>query len=148
KISLTEFAINSSISTSIEYAPFELNGGYMPTILKEVRGKNSPSQEIKKFAKAVLINMAVIYNMIIEVRVFQTQQANKHRLPEPDIKVNNFIYLVTKNLNLSKGRSSKLYSKYIEPFKIVEVRPKFSNYHLKHLLVLQLDITVVTDHHR
>ncbi|KXN92998.1 hypothetical protein AN958_09675 [Leucoagaricus sp. SymC.cos] len=72
KVLLTKFVINSSISASTGYAPFELNGGYMPTMLKEVRGDNSPPQEIKKFTKVVLINIAVAYDMIIKVRVFQT----------------------------------------------------------------------------
>ncbi|KXN83927.1 hypothetical protein AN958_00916, partial [Leucoagaricus sp. SymC.cos] len=56
---------------------------------------------------------------------------NKHRLPEPNIKVNNLVYLATKNLNLPKERSNKLCPKYIGLFKIVEARPDFSNYCLE-----------------
>ncbi|KXN87196.1 hypothetical protein AN958_09068, partial [Leucoagaricus sp. SymC.cos] len=73
---------------------------------------------IKKFAEAVLTNMVIAHDVIIKVWVFQTQQANKHRLSELDIKVNDLVYLVTKNLNLLKGRSSKLCPKYIGLFKI------------------------------
>ncbi|KXN86861.1 hypothetical protein AN958_09441 [Leucoagaricus sp. SymC.cos] len=72
KVPLTEFVINSSISASTGYAPFELNGAYMPSMLKEVQGDNSPPQEIKKFAKATLTNMAAAHDMIIKVWVFQT----------------------------------------------------------------------------
>ncbi|KXN86530.1 hypothetical protein AN958_09956 [Leucoagaricus sp. SymC.cos] len=72
KVPLTEFVINSSISASTGYAPFELNGAYMPSMLKEVRGDNLPPQGIKNFAKAVLTNMVTAYDMIIEVQVFQT----------------------------------------------------------------------------
>ncbi|KXN86755.1 hypothetical protein AN958_09688 [Leucoagaricus sp. SymC.cos] len=71
KVPLTKFAINSSISASTGYAPFELNGGYMPSMIKEVRGDNSLPQGIKKFAEAVLANMAAAHNAIIEARVFQ-----------------------------------------------------------------------------
>ncbi|KXN90357.1 hypothetical protein AN958_04390 [Leucoagaricus sp. SymC.cos] len=88
----------------------------MPSMLKEVRDDNSPPQGIQKFAEVVLTNMAVAHDMIIEVRVFQIQQANKHRLPEPDIKINDLIYLATKNLNLPKRRSNKLCPKYIGLF--------------------------------
>ncbi|KXN85595.1 hypothetical protein AN958_11090 [Leucoagaricus sp. SymC.cos] len=128
KVLLTEFTINSSISASTGYALFELNDGYMPSIIKEIRDDNSLPQEIKKFTKVALTNIAAVCDIIIKSRVFQTQQANKYRLSEPDLKVNNFIYLAIKNLNLLKERSSKLCSKYIELFRIVEMRPKSSNY--------------------
>jgi hypothetical protein len=36
KIDIVEFAINSSISESTGYAPFELSGGYMPSMIKEM----------------------------------------------------------------------------------------------------------------
>ncbi|KXN92879.1 hypothetical protein AN958_07172 [Leucoagaricus sp. SymC.cos] len=72
KVPLTEFVINSSISTSTGYAPFELNGGYMPSMIKEVRSDNSPPQGIKKFADAALANLAAAHDAIIEARVFQT----------------------------------------------------------------------------
>ncbi|KXN92971.1 hypothetical protein AN958_09121, partial [Leucoagaricus sp. SymC.cos] len=80
---------------------------------------------IKKFADAALANLAAAHDAIIKARVFQTQQGNKRRLPEPDIKVNDLVYLATKNLNLPKGRSNKLCPKYIGPFRIVEARPIF-----------------------
>ncbi|KXN82239.1 hypothetical protein AN958_02857 [Leucoagaricus sp. SymC.cos] len=70
KVLLTEFAINSSISTSTGYAPFKLNGAYMPSMLKEVRGNNSLPQEIKKFTEAVLTNIVTAYDAIIEAQVF------------------------------------------------------------------------------
>jgi hypothetical protein len=35
RVDLTEFAINASISRVTRYAPFELNGGYMPSMIKE-----------------------------------------------------------------------------------------------------------------
>ncbi|KXN92812.1 hypothetical protein AN958_05703, partial [Leucoagaricus sp. SymC.cos] len=81
KVLLAKFAINSSISASTGYAPFELNGGYMPSMIKEVRDDNSPPQGIKKFANVALANLAAAHDVIIKARVFQTQQANKCRLP-------------------------------------------------------------------
>ncbi|KXN92727.1 hypothetical protein AN958_10079 [Leucoagaricus sp. SymC.cos] len=113
KVPLTEFVINSSISASTGYALFKLNGSYMPSMIKKVRGDSSLPQGIKKFAEAVLINMAAAHNAIIKLRMLQTQQANKCRLPEPDLKVNDLVYLATKNLNLSKRKSNKLCPKYV-----------------------------------
>ncbi|KXN84320.1 hypothetical protein AN958_12757 [Leucoagaricus sp. SymC.cos] len=66
KVPLTEFAINSSISALTGYAPFELNGAYMPSMLKEVQSNNLPPQGIKKFAEMVLTNMTAAHNMIIK----------------------------------------------------------------------------------
>jgi len=37
KIDMVEFTINLSISGTTGYAPFELNGGYMPLMIKEIR---------------------------------------------------------------------------------------------------------------
>ncbi len=36
KIDMVEFAINSSISTTTGYSPFELNYGYMPSMIQEI----------------------------------------------------------------------------------------------------------------
>ncbi|KXN85025.1 hypothetical protein AN958_11800 [Leucoagaricus sp. SymC.cos] len=72
KVPLTKFVINSSISASTGYAPFKLNGAYMPSMLKEVRGDNLSPQEIKKFTEVALTNMVAAHDVIIEVQVFQT----------------------------------------------------------------------------
>ncbi len=37
KISMTEFAINASVSATTGYAPFEPNGGYMPSMITELK---------------------------------------------------------------------------------------------------------------
>lgn len=39
KIDTTEFVINASISNTTRYAPFELNGGYMPSMLWEIQNE-------------------------------------------------------------------------------------------------------------
>jgi hypothetical protein len=36
RIDLTEFAINASILETTRYAPFELNGGHMPSMIHEI----------------------------------------------------------------------------------------------------------------
>ncbi|KAJ3502631.1 hypothetical protein NLJ89_g8798 [Agrocybe chaxingu] len=45
---MTEFAINASISETMKYAPFELNGGYMPSMIQEIRGKRIPKGKVCK----------------------------------------------------------------------------------------------------
>jgi len=78
KIDLTEFAINLSISATSKYAPFELNGGYMPSMLKEFHSNKTTARGIKEFTTQALHNLAEAHNAIIETRAFQTNQSNKH----------------------------------------------------------------------
>jgi hypothetical protein len=63
--------------------------------------------------------------------VFQKHQADKRRREEPDIKVNDFIYLSTKNLAMPKGRASKLVPKFVGPYKVTKAMPSTSNYILE-----------------
>jgi len=66
KIDLTEFAINSSVSATSRYAPFELDGGYMPSMLKEFHSNNATARGIKDFAAQALHNLAEAHNAIIK----------------------------------------------------------------------------------
>ena len=43
KLPMTEFALNSSISSSTGFAPFELNYGFLPTFISGI----SPIEEAK-----------------------------------------------------------------------------------------------------
>ena len=131
RIDLTEFAINSSVSASSRYAPFELNGGYMPSMLKEFRSNEITARGIKDFAEQALRNLAKAHDAIIETRAFQTRQSNKHRREEPEIAENDLVYLSTKNLNLPKNRARKLCPKFIGPYRVAEARPETSNYVLE-----------------
>jgi hypothetical protein len=54
RINLTEFAINASISHVTKYAPFELTGGYMPSMIREIRADRVIPRGIKVFASQVL----------------------------------------------------------------------------------------------
>ena len=66
KVDMVEFAINSSVSGTTGYAPFELNYGYMPLMIKEIRSDKTVSQGIKAFALAALQNLADAHDSIIE----------------------------------------------------------------------------------
>ncbi len=105
RVDLTEFTINASISQTTRFAPFELNGGYLPSMLKEYKMQDSALPGIRKFATQALINLAKAHDVIIENRVFQTYHANKWRSAEPQITKGELVYLSTKNLNLPKGRA-------------------------------------------
>jgi hypothetical protein len=63
---MTEFAINASVSETTRYAPFELNGGYMPSMIQEFRLDEAIPKGIKSFATQALQNLADMHDMIIE----------------------------------------------------------------------------------
>ncbi|KXN92558.1 hypothetical protein AN958_05413 [Leucoagaricus sp. SymC.cos] len=77
KASLVEFAINSSISTSTKFAPFELNYGYLPSMIQDTQMADTVHQGVKTFTEAALLNIAAVHDVIIKAQVFQTCQANK-----------------------------------------------------------------------
>jgi hypothetical protein len=137
KINMVEFAINLSISASTGHAPFELNNGYMPQMLKEFQREEAMSKGIKEFAAQALSNLALAHNAIIEARTFQTFYANQKRGEEITINEGDLVYLLTKNLNLLKGRTKKLCPKYIGPYKISKRDLEKSTYVLELPTVLQ-----------
>jgi len=137
KIDMVEFAINSSISESTGYAPFELAGGYMPSMIKEIRSDENFAQGVKMFALTALQNLADAHDAIIEARVFQADKANKKRGDEPNIAIGDLVYLSTKNLNMPKNRARKLCPKYIGPYKVSTAYPESSNYSLELPMALQ-----------
>ncbi|KAF9542419.1 hypothetical protein CPC08DRAFT_611386, partial [Agrocybe pediades] len=87
----------SSISETTRYAPFELNGGYMPSMLTNARTDAVVSQGIKGFAHQALLNLAEAHDSIIEARVRQTATANAKRGTEPPFTEGSLVYLSTKN---------------------------------------------------
>lgn len=137
RIDLTEFAINASISGTTKYAPFELNSGYMPSMICEIRSDDIIPKGIKEFAKQALQNLAEVHDAIIEARVFQTRNANNRRTIEPKIDKGDLVYLSTKNINLPKGRAHKLCPKFIGPYKILQAEHNTSTYTLELPTALQ-----------
>jgi len=143
---MVEFAINSSISETTGYAPFELNYSYMPSMIKEIRSDEAAAQGIKVFALTALQNLADTHDSIIEARVFQTRAANKLRKEEPKISNGDLVYLSTKNLNLPKGRARKLCPKFVGPYKVITAHPEVSNYTLELPTALQARGIISTFH--
>ena len=126
-----EFAINASISESTGFAPFELDGTYMPMMIRQLPESNTAPLGMRTFAQQVLQNLAAAHEAIIVNHVFQQHYANAHRHQEHTIKQGDLVYLSTKNLSLPKGRASKLMPKYVGPYKVLQAYPETSNYTLE-----------------
>jgi hypothetical protein len=131
KIPMTEFAINSAISSSTGFAPFELNCGYMPSMITSIpEESNKAPRGVREFVETAVANVAAAHDSIIESRVIQTHNANKKRSKEDELPKGSLVYLSTKNLNLPKGRARKLTPRFIGPYKIKQSFPESSVYEL------------------
>ena len=131
KCPMAEFAINSAISITTGFAPFEVNYGWLPTLLPEIDSTQSTFKGVSQFAEQALANLDMVHDAIITNRVFQTHYANRSCHPDPVLNVGDLVYLSTADLNLPKGRASKLLPKFIGPYPIVKANPGVSTYLLK-----------------
>ncbi|KXN85879.1 hypothetical protein AN958_10777, partial [Leucoagaricus sp. SymC.cos] len=66
KAPLVEFAINSSISVSTKFTSFELNYRYLPSMIQDTWMADTVHQGVKAFTEAVLLNIVVAHDAIIE----------------------------------------------------------------------------------
>jgi len=128
KIPMVEFALNSAISSSSGFAPFELNYGYMPSLNPGLTLEPGGVPGVKHFVAHVLQNLADAHNAIIKSRVRQTHNANCHRHEDDAFAVGDPVFMSTSDLSLPKGRATKLLPKYVSPFKVLEAHPNTSTY--------------------
>jgi len=131
KIPMMEFTINASISKSTGFAPFELDGAYMPRMICQLPESNTALPGIRTFAQQALQNSAAVHDAIIASCVVQQHYSNTRRCQEPTIKEGDLVYLATKNLSLPRGRARKLMPKYVGPYKVLQAYPETSNYTLE-----------------
>ncbi|KIL61396.1 hypothetical protein M378DRAFT_37734, partial [Amanita muscaria Koide BX008] len=72
---------------------------------------------VEEFASNLKTALMKAHDAIIDARVRQTEQANRHRR-KAEFKAGDLVYLSTKNLRLPRGRARKLVPKYIGPFTV------------------------------
>lgn len=123
-----EYAMNCARSETTGFSPFFLNYGRMPRPL--IWNSVSEYPGVEEFAQKMKEAIMTAHDQIIETRVKQTHQANKHRRPA-EFKMGELVYLSTKNLRLPKARARKLIPKYIGPFPIVKVVEPGASYKLE-----------------
>jgi len=67
---LIKFTINPSIENATGLAPFKINYGYMPTMMKEMRAMEKTLQGVKTFTRDALKNITLAHDMLIKDRIF------------------------------------------------------------------------------
>src|SRR6267154_204932 len=130
KLPLVEFAINSSLSSTMGFAPFELNYGYMPTLIGGISPTETAKPGVRHFINQAINNLETAHDVIIKSRVNQTLQANKRRREDSPFAVGDKVYFSTENLALPTGRARKLMPKWIGPYPVTQSHPKESRYTL------------------
>jgi len=71
KIPMMEFAINTIISESTGFTPFELDSAYMPRMIHQLPESNTALPGIRTFTQQALQNLAAVHDAIIASRVVQ-----------------------------------------------------------------------------
>ncbi|KAG8719334.1 hypothetical protein FRC09_011298 [Ceratobasidium sp. 395] len=130
-LSAVKLALNSSVSASTEFAPFELNYGWLPRLINRPQ-TDTPFKGVQQFVDRAVENLDRVFDAILASRIAQRDQANKHRrADDPLLEVGSKAYLLTENLALPKGRAGKLLPKYIGPYAIIGRNPAKSTYTLE-----------------
>ena len=122
---MVEFALNSSVSATTGFAPFEPNQGYMPQIGMPT-SFDTTFKGVKQFALHVKWDLMVAHDVIIVNHIQQTFHANKKHHASDLYNAGDHVYLLTQNLTLPKGRTRKLVPKYIGPYKVVKAHNEAS----------------------
>ena len=125
KCPMVEFALNSSVSATTGFTPFELNQGYMPQIGMPT-SFDTTFKGVKQFMLQAKWDLMVAHDANIANRVQQTFHASKKHRTSDLYHVGDHVYLSTQNLTLPKGRVRKLVPKYIGPYKVVKAHNKAS----------------------
>ena len=128
---MTEFVMNSAISTTTTFALFEVNYRWLPTLFPEIDLNDTQFNGVKQFIEHAQQTVDAVHNAIIARCIIQTHQANHRRCEEPNLAEGDLVYLSTADLNLPKGRAHKLLPKFIGLYPIVTAQPEVSTYMLK-----------------
>jgi hypothetical protein len=119
---MVELTLNSNVSATTGFAPFELNHGYMLQIDLPVN-TDTTFKGVSQFAQQARWSLMVAHDAILEHCV--DQMFHTHRKSEI-YAIDDHVYLSTQNLTLPKGRARKLVPRYIGPYRVTEAHNKAS----------------------
>jgi hypothetical protein len=113
---LAEFAYNNSPSASTEITPFFANKGYHPNMGVDA-SKLVASSNAKHFAAKLDKVHQYLREVLTHVRDRMKKSADKGRLPHPEYKVGDEVFVLAKFIKTTRP-TTKFSEKYYGPFKI------------------------------
>ncbi len=125
-----KFAINSSISTSITKAPFELIYEYLPQSFPSIVF-DSDNPASMNFLEHRMLSQLAVQDAIIAAKTEQSYHVNKRPKKDPDIKIDDLVAVSNKSqLSHLPKRRQKLAIKRVDSYKITKVDKAIFNYTL------------------
>lgn len=97
----------------------------MPSMVREYPSDAKVSPGVREFADRALQHLSDAHDSLIEARVKQTFHANKHRRDEPEIKLNDLVYLSTKKLKFAEGEGYQALTKILRTVPRRRGTPRF-----------------------
>jgi hypothetical protein len=122
---MVKLALNSNVSATTGFAPFELKHGYILRIDLPVN-TDTTFKGVSQFTQQARWSLMAAHDAILEHRVDQMFHANRKRRESEIYAVDYHVYLSTQNLTLPKGRARKLVPRYIGPYCMTEAHNKAS----------------------
>jgi hypothetical protein len=112
-----EFAYNNSVVSTTEMTPFFANTGRHPIFDSSVVRLPSTVPSAEEHVKIMTTINEDLRANLAHAQGCYTKQANKSRLPAPDLQVGDLVFLNRKNIKTARP-SLKLDHRHVGPFKI------------------------------
>ena len=127
QLPMVEFAMNSAVSESTGYSPFESNYRWMPRMIQGIEYGASHTR-VKQFIENIKDVLNKTFDKLTAQCMHQAVMANKQCREGQAFQKGDLVLLSTENINLPKGRARKLCPKYLGPYKVLENFPDRSTY--------------------
>ena len=129
--------MNNSVNAIIELVPTELLYEspiqFFPT-LDEINIDNIQLPDVRNYIDRIMESISIAKDNHITAKTIQTRNVNKSRRSDSIYKVRDMIMLDFKNIHRrikKNNHSTKLYSRFLDSFKIIKAELRTSNYKLK-----------------
>lgn len=136
------FAIMNTKNASTGFAPFQLRFGRSPRVLPPQLGRAAANSEVvsevdlaMRLIEGIEADVMEAKDNLVNAKLAQAAQANKHRRDEVVYHVGDKVYLSTANrrkeyMHAGDGRVSKFMPRFDGPYKVVKSHPETSTYTL------------------
>jgi hypothetical protein len=131
---MAQYVINSSVSETTGYAPWELNRGYIPQSLGSRLATISENElaEVTRFAEHAREELLLAQDALISARIRRVHYVNQQRssVAESHFSEGDLVWLSTRNMSIVPGRTHKWTPKYVGPFEILRSWPATDTFEL------------------